>query len=245
MPSRIQTKGIGSRPSWFKQANSYIQTSLCLRDNLACKLTPVFSASLGPSSNGFWWSPSNAPWFWWSNFGCIATTLPAFVSGEMAGWVHRDSKRVKPMEKKSLYKKPQYLKSSKLSNFDPSDLKIQKSITGDTCFKALEAFGFGHQKKRHKHYILIPIQVSQRRAPSSALATRIIKKQGALNKKNTDKAQGFLSKHFELCSSTSATKLQDVSTFMHHWDAKLQFICFPDLRVFWRRADFPPSLHWF
>lgn len=75
------------------------------------------------------------------------------------------------MEKKSLYKKPQYLKSSKLSNFDPSDLKTQKSITGDTCFKALEAFGFGHQKKRHKHYILIPIQVSQRRAPSSALAT--------------------------------------------------------------------------
>ena len=171
MPSRIQTKGIGSRPSWFKQANSYSQTSLCLRDNLACKLTPVFSA----------WSPSDAPWFWWSNFGCIATTLPAFVSGEMAGWVHRDSKRVKPMEKKSLYKKPQYLKSSRLSNFDPSDLKIQKSITGDTCFKALEAFGF-RQKKRHKHYILIPSITAK--SPIMSLGyTRIFKKQGALNKK--------------------------------------------------------------
>ena len=74
--------------------------------------------------------------------------------------------------------------------------------------------------------------------------TRIIKKQGALNKKTLTKHKDFSQSTLN-CVLTSATKLQDVSTFMHHWDAKLQFICFPDLRVFGRRADFPPSLRWF
>ncbi len=207
MPSRIQTKGIGSRPSW---CDKQTLTSMLASTNHALYL-PTFIrwktilCALAFSAYFF----GTLQWF--TSFGGPKVTLLGFGDQISAAspprcqvWSPGKWQVASIVTRKwsSQWKRSRCTRSHNTSKVQSSDqtlilqrnVEIQKSM----AWKHLDS---GIQKNNTSTIaLLIPIQVSQRRAPSSALATHGSLRNKGLGTKKKHKTRGFLSKHFELCS---------------------------------------------